>query len=130
MLESDFIRTAVVPEMGAKLVSLFDKRTQREWLVAPGLRPLQKVAYGANFVEQDMSGWDEMFPTIVACDYPVPGERFGTPLPDHGEVWPLSWRLEPTSPDSLRTSVEGKALPLSPDSYLDLQRGRYAANAL
>lgn len=111
VIESDFVRTAVVPEMGAKLVSLFDKRTQREWLAAPGDRPFQKVAYGADFVEQDMSGWDEMFPTIVACNYPVPGAQFNSPLPDHGEIWPLSWEIEPADPHSLRTSVEGKALP-------------------
>ena len=29
-LETEILRTIVVPELGAKLVSLFDKRTQRE----------------------------------------------------------------------------------------------------
>jgi galactose mutarotase-like enzyme len=110
VLENDTLRTVVVPDLGAKLVSLFDKRTQLEWLVGPGDRPVKKVPYGANFVDQDMSGWDEMFPTIVACEYPAPGENFGAPLPDHGEVWPLSWTFEPARPDSLRLSVEGKAL--------------------
>lgn len=109
-LENDTIRTVVVPDLGAKLVSLLDKRTQREWLVGPGDRPLEKVPYGASFVDQDMSGWDEMFPTIVACSYPAPGEKRGTPLPDHGEVWSLSWFNEQSRPDALRLSVEGKAL--------------------
>ena len=69
-LENDFLRTVIVPEPGAKLVSLVDKRSQREWLVGPGNRPLKKIPDGAAFVDQDMSGWDEMFPTIVACAYP------------------------------------------------------------
>lgn len=111
VLESDVLRTVVVPRMGAKIVSLFDKRNQLEWLVGSGERPFKKAPYGANFIEQDMSGWDEMFPTIVACEYPAEGENFGVKLPDHGEVWPLAWTLEPTQPDCLRFSVEGKVLP-------------------
>jgi len=111
ILENDTIRTVVVPSMGAKIVSLLDKRTQLEWLIGPGDRPFRPASYGAVFTEQDMSGWDEMFPTIVACPYPAPGEISGTLLPDHGEVWGLPWNLEFTTPGSLKLSVEGKALP-------------------
>lgn len=107
---NDTIRTLVVPEIGAKLASLFDKRSGREWLVGPGERPLRHMPYGASFVEQDMSGWDEMFPTIVACEYPAPGPKMGTPLPDHGEVWPLPWTVEAGPADALRLSVRGVAL--------------------
>jgi hypothetical protein len=110
-LENECLRTVVVPELGAKLVSLVDKRHWLEWLVNPGNRPVKKLPYGAVFTEQDLSGWDEMFPTIVACEYPAPGERFGAPLPDHGEVWTLPWAVELANADSLRLSVEGKALP-------------------
>ena len=77
-LDTDVLRTIIVPELGAKIVSLFDKRNQLEWLVGPGERPFKKVPYGAAFTDQDMSGWDEMFPTIVACEYPGPGERHGS----------------------------------------------------
>jgi galactose mutarotase-like enzyme len=111
VLETDALRAVVVPHLGAKLVSLVDKRVQLEWLVGPGDRPLKKVSYGAPFEKQDMSGWDEMFPTIVACEYPAPGENSGRPLPDHGEVWTLPWRLENAGPDRLSLSVEGRALP-------------------
>lgn len=110
-LESDTLRTVVVPELGAKLVSLVDKRTQREWLAGPGERPLQKVPYGAAFTEQDMSGWDEMFPTIVACAHPGPDEQHGASLPDHGEVWTLPWMLEQAPSDVIKLSVLGRALP-------------------
>lgn len=110
-LENEILRTVVVPEIGGKIVSLFDKRNQVEWLVGPGSRPLQPVPYGASFVEQDMSGWDEMFPTIVACDYPGLGENSGTPLPDHGEVWALPWRVEAGTEEQLMLAVAGKALP-------------------
>ncbi len=110
-LETDAIRTVVVPKMGAKIVSLFDKRNQLEWLVGPGKRPFQPASYGAMFTEQDLSGWDEMFPTIVACEYPVSGEKNGVFLPDHGEVWAIPWKLQPSISGSLKLSVDGKVLP-------------------
>jgi galactose mutarotase-like enzyme len=109
-LETDTLRVAMVPEMGAKLVSIFDKRSQREWLVGPGQRPFKKVPYGAAFQEQDMSGWDEMFPTISACDYPGSGARH-LALPDHGEVWTLAWKVEQASAGKISLSVDGPALP-------------------
>ena len=109
-LENEAIRIVVVPSSGAKIVSLFDRRTQREWLIGPGERPFQEVPYGAVFVDQDMSGWDEMFPTIVTCKYPVAGSHLGVTLPDHGEVWPLAWEEEQAAGDALQFSVEGVAL--------------------
>jgi galactose mutarotase-like enzyme len=111
ILESERLRAVIVPELGAKLVSLFDKNNQLEWLVDPGSRPVKRVPYGASFVEQDMSGWDEMFPTIVPCSYPVPGERYGALLPDHGEVWTRPWIYKPAGSGMLRLKCEGKALP-------------------
>lgn len=110
-LETEALRTVVVPTMGGKLVSLFDKRNQLEWLVGPDQRPFYPVPYGAPFVDQDMSGWDEMFPTIVACSYPGPGDLQGVDLPDHGEVWTLPWSLQDGSADHISLTVEGQALP-------------------
>jgi len=80
-------------------------------LVDPGDSPFQTVPYGAPFEKQDMSGWDDMFPTISACDYPGPGENHGAPLPDHGEVWSLPWPVTQACGDRLAFSVEGRALP-------------------
>jgi galactose mutarotase-like enzyme len=110
-LESELLRVVVVPELGAKLVSLLDKRRGLEWLAGPVERPLKKVQYGAVFTDQDMSGWDEMFPTIVACSYPGTGEQHGASLPDHGEVWTLPWQVESSARETLVMSVQGKQLP-------------------
>lgn len=117
-LENETLRTVVVPQMGGKIVSLLDKRTQTEWLAAPEGRPFEPVPYGAPFIEQDMSGWDEMFPTIDACAYPAPGEYEGAWLPDHGEVWAMPWSVE-SDGDQIVLSVEGKALPYRLTRTLD-----------
>jgi galactose mutarotase-like enzyme len=111
VLDTDVLSIVIIPELGAKIVSLFDKRSQLEWLVGPGARRLKKVPYGATFTEQDMSGWDEMFPTINACKYPGPGDRHGAALPDHGEVWSLPWTLDEVGEGRLTLSVSGQALP-------------------
>ncbi len=102
-LENAAIRAEIVPELGAKIVSLVDKAHQREWLVSP-MRPVKQTSYGDTFVNQDMCGWDEMMPTINACDYQ------GAHLPDHGEVWSIPWTVE-EHPDQLVGWVEGVAWP-------------------
>jgi galactose mutarotase-like enzyme len=102
-LQSDLMRVVIIPDLGAKIVSLFDKKNQHEWLVPP-MRPLNQTSYGAEFVSQDMSGWDEMMPTISACEWQ------GTHLPDHGEVWSIPWQLD-SAQGELSLSVAGVTLP-------------------
>jgi len=102
-LESEALRLVIVPDLGAKIVSLYDKIHQREWLVPP-IRPARQTAYGDDFVSQDMSGWDEMLPTIVTCEYA------GKILPDHGEIWSIPWKRENVD-GALSFSVDGVALP-------------------
>ncbi|MCA0452442.1 MAG: hypothetical protein LCI00_00530 [Chloroflexi bacterium] len=110
-LETDGLKFVTIPGMGAKIVSLFDKTARREWLLPPINRPFKPVAYGAAFADQDMSGWDEMFPTINACTYPVKGAYAGRSLPDHGEVWALPWQTERVTQTCIRLSTIGQALP-------------------
>ena len=63
-LENDLIRVVIVPNLGAKIVSLFDKTYRHEWLAGP-MRPLKQTSYGADFVSQDMSGWDVIVGTAA-----------------------------------------------------------------
>ena len=104
-LDSAEMRVVLVPELGGKIVSIFDRTCQREWLV-PSLRTPRRIVYGASFVEQDMSGWDEMFPTIVPCTVD------GIAYPDHGEVWALPWRVEQAAGEVV-LAVNGMAWPYS-----------------
>lgn len=110
-LENDHLRVITVPGMGAKIVSLYNKQAQHEWLVALDDRPFKPAPYGSVFIDQDLTGWDEMFPTINTCVYPLPGPFKGTPLPDHGEVWPLPWDVMAAGSEQLQLGVNGRALP-------------------
>jgi galactose mutarotase-like enzyme len=124
-IEDDTLRVVIVPDMGAKIVSIFDKRRSLEWLAGPGKRAFKPAPYAAVFTDQDMSGWDEMFPTISACPYPQPGQYHGAALPDHGEVWCLPWktRAQASGGESgacLTSTVQGKALPYRLERRLSL----------
>jgi len=123
-LESDALRVVTVPGMGAKLVSLVHKPAAHEWLLGPADRPFRPVPYGASFVDQDMSGWDEMFPTIEACPYPGEGPYAGAALPDHGEVWALPWDVTDAADGRLTLRVEGRALPYRLTRTLSLPDAR------
>jgi galactose mutarotase-like enzyme len=97
--------------MGAKLVSLVDKASGREWILPPSDKPFVPAGYGSVFTDQDMSGWDEMFPTIDECAYPLSGAYRDALMPDHGEVWALPWDVLGTGADAIHLAVRGRALP-------------------
>ncbi len=108
-LESEALRLTVVPDFGAKIASLIHKRTGRECLFqAPGER-FRKAAYAAPFERGEVTGFDEMFPTITECFCDVEPWT-GVMLPDHGEVWSLPWKCR-LSDSEVRTSVHGIRFP-------------------
>ena len=86
-LENEALRVVIVPDLGAKIVSLYDKTHQREWLVPP-IRPVRQTAYGDDFVSQDMCGWDEMMPTIWvhghSASVPTTEEQPRSPFGEYG----------------------------------------------
>lgn len=108
VLESERIRVELIPQLGAKIVSLSYKPTGKEWLLDAGARELRQ-ADGLSFGQLDMSGWDECFPTIDACSIELEDAAVVS-LPDHGEVWSLSWEVS-VGADSVCCSVKGAALP-------------------
>lgn len=88
VIENDFIRVRVVPEIGAKIVELFDKRNSHEWLWTDPTRPIRKPFYGAKYDDFDISGFDECFPSIGVSPYLNDSKII---LPDHGEIWSIPW---------------------------------------
>lgn len=109
-MESGEVKLIMVPELGGKIVSLAYTPGAKEWLADSGTRALRRVAYGSAFTAADMSGWDECFPTIVACPYPAEGAYQGALLPDHGELWSVPWRTCAEG-GRLVCSAAGRALP-------------------
>lgn len=92
VLENSSLRCEWIPSYGSKMVSL-QKRSvvgSREFLYQAKTPSLIKPEYGASFAQFDMSGFDECFPTIDECEFPI-GQKRGLKVPDHGELWASAW---------------------------------------
>lgn len=117
-LESDALSVVTLPALGGKIVSIFDKRLDYEWLVHPR-RPLRGAQVGDRFEDYDLSGWDEMFPTIAACRFvDAQGDVFD--LPDHGEVWALRWTPRLSNSEGLTLAVDGRFQPYTLERQITL----------
>ncbi|MGG1555052.1 hypothetical protein [Paenibacillus ferrarius] len=119
--ESAGLRVELVPGRGGKVVSFSSRVTGKEWVFQTDV-PLEPLRYGMNWDDGDRGGWDEMFPTILAC--PCPDEPWrGTGFPDHGEVWSLPWSYA-IEGDQLRMWVHGVKVPYVLSKTYTLQASR------
>jgi hypothetical protein len=99
VLENDSLRTVAVPSLGARVVSLLDRRSNREWLVQgdPPDTTAAVVAWAAEvavFGGEQAFGWDECLPTVAPCADPL--DAAALPLRDHGDLWGRPADVEPT----------------------------------
>lgn len=88
VLSTEAVALEVVSEVGARVVSLRDKRRDREWLVQ-GQKPreLEQLDWAdeqALFSGRESFGWDECLPTTAPCADPLAA---GQDLRDHGDQW-------------------------------------------
>jgi galactose mutarotase-like enzyme len=105
------IRVVIMPARGGKIAELSDLERGRDWLTSPAGTLDGPLRPGTAFTDGDMCGWDEMFPTIVACRYPGPCLGPAPELPDHGELWSAAWQVTQTGQRSVLLTVTGAALP-------------------
>jgi|ERR1017187_528100 hypothetical protein len=88
-LRNDALELALVPALGAKIISLRNVVTGHEWMWhPPGGRKLFRNRLGDDFASSTMIGWDECIPTIAPCVW----KR--RQLPDHGEIWSVPWCID------------------------------------
>jgi len=96
--ENDIIKIGVLPQIGGKMIELWDKRTQQQFLLEPqndsGM--YEASTFAKDFSLFDISGFDECFPTVEASD----------PFPDHGEVWSRPWNYV-IHDQSIEMSIQG-----------------------
>ena len=107
VLENDFLKVSVIPELGAKIAQIKDKHANYEWLWEDSTRPLRARQVTDKYDEHDITGFDECFPNIGISSYPGDPDLI---LPDHGELWSQAWSCEKTN-DSIISTAIGKVLP-------------------
>ena len=101
VLENQHIRLVIVPQNGARVTSLIDKKSGREWLVQGAgdtLPPEPEAVYGGA----EAAGWDECFPTITRVRA-ASATAWHRPLRDHGELWGRPWQVEEANGTRLTT---------------------------
>lgn len=95
-----------VPALGGRIISLRDRRADREWIWEPPSNPpLRTAALGDSFARSGHTGIDDCIPTLGDCEWR------GRRLPDHGEVWSIPWEVVSAAGDELTLRV---TLPLTP----------------
>jgi len=118
VLNTEEVELAVVPELGAKIISLKDLQTGREWMwQPPGGLKLFRNRPGDAFSQSPLAGADECVPTIAPCSWQ------GCDLPDHGEVWNVPWKVDSEALEYgiLKTSVRLKISPFDFERTIDLR---------
>ena len=118
-MENDRLKVIIIPESGGKLQSIFDKHLNREFLYQSTDVKFKRGVYGGSFLDGDLSGFDDMFPSINACLYPDQPWQ-GVMVPDHGEVWSLPWEFE-IEQEALVLRVHGVKFPYMLEKRISFQ---------
>ena len=108
-IESDAVRVEIDPAYGARVLSLVDRRSGRDWL-AKGPQSTQ-TGEDAVYLSDEAVGWDECFPTVSPWD--ASATALGRPLRDHGDLWGRPWAVDAHAADSLNTSRAAGAFQFS-----------------
>jgi galactose mutarotase-like enzyme len=108
-ISSGIIEAVFFTDFGAKLVSLRNKENDYEylWQGKNSVHPLPN--YGSLYVNNDLCGADDIFPSINPSFYPFHPWQ-GTHCPPHGELWSIPWQLK-SRDNSLVFSVYGVRFP-------------------
>jgi galactose mutarotase-like enzyme len=94
-LNNGVLRMDVLPELGGKIISLVRIESGHEYLCQPSSSDgtYRRARYGDPFNAYSSGGFDDCFPTISDCIYPLAPFQ-GLELPDHGELWSVPWEAE------------------------------------
>ena len=122
ILEDPYLRVAVTPRYGARVVSLLDKASGREWMTQGA--ESSNTGDAAEYRGPEAVGWDECFPTVGAWDGSATGWQ--RRLRDHGDLWGRPWRLDASSSSDLQLSYETPKFRFS--RALALKRGVLTAS--
>lgn len=110
VLENNFIRCVVLPELGGKIQSFYHKELEFELIFQNKDETYKLPKADDNFEDFDASGFDDAFPNINA-EYV---NLFGKSVlyPDHGEIWSSCFDYKENK-DSAHLYYESERLPYS-----------------
>ena len=110
----------IVPQLGCKIVEIYDLENNHEWLWSDNSRPIRAANYGDRYDLYDISGFDECFPNIGISQDPT---DTGITLPDHGEIWSLPWVVTENK-NGVSATVVGKLFDYRFSRKLSLKKSK------
>jgi galactose mutarotase-like enzyme len=113
------VRLTLLPDLGAKVISLVDASSGREWIATQAGVVFHRAALDDDYADHDKGGWDECFPSIGAGFHPA-SPWAGIPPADHGELWSRPWCYQMEA-DSIVGSIHGARFPYSFERRLSLE---------
>jgi hypothetical protein len=117
ILENEFLRVTVVPEVGAKVHELRYKPADRDLLFHHPRVELRQPVFGVNVDNWWSGGIDDAIPTGHPCV--VDGEE----LPFLGEAWSLEWTAERDGDDAVLFARDGIITPFHIERRMQLRAG-------
>jgi galactose mutarotase-like enzyme len=114
-IENDALRVDTLPGYGARVSSLVEKASGRDWIFHGGQSA--NTAEDAVYSRDEAVGWDECFPTVSAFEaQATPWKRR---LRDHGDLWGRPWRVDSSSPTRLSTTYVDPMFEFTRELSLD-----------
>lgn len=83
-IENDHLSIEIIPALGGKISSIYNKELNKEFLWKNENLPLKKCNLGDNYDDNFLGGFDELIPNDL------PENIDGIDYPDHGELWTAS----------------------------------------
>ncbi len=118
ILENDSLKVIVLPELGGKIASVYNKTKDFELLFQNKEEVYKKAGIYSDFGEYDASGFDDAFPSIDEGIVTV-GKNM-VRYPDHGEIWSMGFKYE-IAGEKLTLKGESAILSYSYTKTLSLQ---------
>jgi galactose mutarotase-like enzyme len=100
------LQLTVDASSGGKIRSLRSLRTGTEYFYQDSRAGFLDVSYS----DHDISGIDECFPTVMACQYPH-GRWRSLHLGDHGLLWRRPWKVT-RSETAITAAIELSSIPI------------------
>jgi hypothetical protein len=108
---------AILLKAGGKIASL--QKDSTEYLYQGHSKEFIQPRFEGNFGEYDLSGFDDMVPTINA-GFIQDGVFAGVRMADHGEIWALNWKVN-AGQEEIRAEIDGVRLPYHLSKQLTLR---------
>jgi galactose mutarotase-like enzyme len=121
-IANDLAELTVIPQLGAKIVSLRNRHSGHEWMWRP--RPFMRLFRNkpeAPFETGPLIGADECIPTVSPCFWQH------ELIPDHGELWSIPWQIDESllAQNILGTCARFPVSPFTLQRQISLRRSEF-----